>query len=84
MSPVDAGRGDRRVPMALLTRRWTPDEKVVDEEGKTVTRIRVKRACNGCGALLGDVTDQEMSRAISGLAPLDVTNECPFCQRSAK
>lgn len=43
------------------------------------TRITVKRACNGCGELIGDVTDAEMDRALAGLLALDVTGECPTC-----
>jgi hypothetical protein len=75
---------ERRVPMRLLTRPWTPDERIPTEDGRWSTRFTVKRACNGCSALLGDVTDEEMEHAIAGLAPPDVRGECPFCSRKPK
>ena len=57
-----------KLPMALLRRPWTPDQVL-------------KRACNGCGVLLGDVTDEEFDPAFrTGPLP-DVTGECPFCSR---
>lgn len=71
---------DRRVPMVLRTRPWTPEERVLDPDtGRTVTRFTVKRVCNGCGALLGDATTDEL---FSYHAP-DVRTECPFCRREA-
>ena len=57
-----------------MTRPWTPD---------TSTTIKMKRACNGCGQRLGDVTDQEMARAINGLPLPDVRRECPACGPTA-
>lgn len=57
-------------------RPWTPDR--VREEGGI--ELSVKRACNGCGQLLGDVTDREMADAIRGLPLFDVTAECGRCQ----
>jgi len=60
-------------------RPWTPDEKL--PEGGT--RVTVKRACNGCGELLGDVTDAEMDRAVAGLPSEDVRAECPRCRPGA-
>lgn len=57
-----------------MTRPWTPD---------TSTTIKMKRACNGCGTRLGDVTDQEMARAINGLPLPDVRKECPTCGPTA-
>lgn len=56
-------------------RRSTPDRI---RDGRTV--ITVKRACNGCGELIGDVTDAEVERAIAGLPVEDVRSECPRCQ----
>ena len=58
------------------TRTNTPDR--VNDDGSTT--ITVQRACNGCGQLLGDVTDAEIERAIAGLPALDVRAECPTCQ----
>ena len=55
-------------------RPWTPD---------TSSTIKMKRACNGCGQRLGDVTDQEMARAINGLPLPDVRKECPTCGATA-
>jgi hypothetical protein len=57
-------------------RPWTPDE-ILETGGR---RINVKRACNGCGQLLGDVTDEEMNDAVRGRPLLDVTGECGTCQ----
>jgi hypothetical protein len=57
-----------------MTRPWTPS---------TSTTIVMKRACNGCGTQLGDVTDQEMARGINGLPLPDVRRECPTCGPTA-
>jgi hypothetical protein len=54
-------------------RPWTPDERY---DGGT--RVTVKRACNGCGALLGDATEEEIEQAIDGVMR-DVRGECPRC-----
>ncbi|WP_439947227.1 hypothetical protein [Streptomyces sp. BBFR109] len=62
-----------------MTRPNTPDR--VNENGsKTITS---KRACNGCGQLLGDVTDHEMALAIAGAPLPDVRRECPACAPTA-
>lgn len=61
-----------------MTRPYTLDVELPDG-GK---RITVKRACNGCGLLLGDVSEAEMERAIDGLPPEDVRHECPMCSVS--
>lgn len=60
-------------------RPWTDDEVTVKDDGTKSTRVHVKRACNGCGELLGDVTDEEMDRAIAGLPAEDVRGECLTC-----
>jgi hypothetical protein len=62
-----------------VTRPWTPDRK--NSDGSTT--MRTKRACNGCSALLGDITDQEMALAINGLPLPDVRKECPACGPTA-
>jgi hypothetical protein len=54
-----------------MTRPWTPDE-VLPSGG---TRVTVKRTCDGCGEKIGDVTTDEIQRAIDGLAPLSVAEE---------
>lgn len=60
-------------------RPWTDDEVITKEDGTKTTRVHVKRACNGCGDLLGDVTDAEIDRAVAGLPPEDVRGECWTC-----
>lgn len=62
-----------------MTRPFTPPTKVVREDGSRSTRVTVQRACNGCGTSLGDATDAEMERAVAGLPPEDVRDECPTC-----
>lgn len=62
-----------------MTRPWTPDR--TNDDGSTT--ITSKRACNGCGALLGDITDHEMSAAIAGRPLPDVRRECPDCAPTA-
>ncbi len=57
----------------------TPDR--TDPDGSTT--IKMKRACNGCGTHLGDVTEAEMARAINGLPLPDVRKECPNCGPTA-
>ena len=51
-------------------RPWTPDRRNADGS----TTLVLKRACNGCGQYLGDVTDDEL------VGPLrDVRAECAHC-----
>lgn len=38
--------------------------------------ITVKRCCNGCGRVLGNVTDQEIEVSVAGLPLPDVRAEC--------
>lgn len=61
-------------------RTFIPDRVHVNDEGRTVTTIKVKRCCNGCGQYLGDVTDTEMNRAIAGAPQDDVRGECAHCR----
>ena len=62
-----------------MTRPWTEDR--VDADGtRTIT---MKRACNGCGHLLGDITQQEMNAGIAGAPLPDVRRECPTCGPTA-
>lgn len=67
----------------MTARTHTPDQITVDEHGRKTTTIKMKRACNGCGQYLGDVTDQEMARGINGLPLPDVRRECPDCAPTA-
>lgn len=55
-------------------RTWTPDVRTA-----TGVQFTVKRACNGCSRLLGDITHDEVAAAIHGMPAPDVTGECPFC-----
>jgi hypothetical protein len=65
--------------MNATARTHTPDAVTYDEHGRKSTRITTKRACNGCGALLGDVTDREMNAAIAGAPLPDARPECSHC-----
>lgn len=65
--------------MTLLTRTNTPDR--TNPDGSTT--IKMKRACNGCGERLGDITDEEMTAAINGRPLPDVRRECPNCGPTA-
>lgn len=62
-----------------MKRAFTPDRQEATEDGRTRTVVVMKRACNGCGALVGDVTGEEMDRAIAGLPSEDVRAECSRC-----
>jgi len=62
-----------------MTRPWTPDR--TNEDGSRT--ISSKRACNGCGALLGDVSKLETTLAIAGQPLPDVRKECPACAPTA-
>lgn len=75
LDPAGASSTGERPSTASPHRYWTPDRP--RPAGGTV--ISVKRACNGCGNLLGDVTDDELGRAIAGLPAADVRAECPTC-----
>lgn len=63
----------------MSTRTFTPDVETVNADGHRVTTMHLKQACNGCGHLLGDATDEEVDRAIAGTRALDVRAECPNC-----
>ncbi|NED75308.1 hypothetical protein G3I51_23895 [Streptomyces sp. SID9944] len=62
-----------------MTRTNTPDR--INPDGSRT--IKMKRACNGCGDLLGNITDHEMAAAIAGLPLPDVRRECPNCAATA-
>jgi Domain of unknown function (DUF4326) len=68
---------DWETPMEPRTQ--TPDRTATDG-GHTVTTIRVKRACNGCGRWLGDAD----ARDLDDHGQLtDVRDECPNCADDA-
>ncbi|GHC38541.1 hypothetical protein GCM10010348_77380 [Streptomyces anthocyanicus] len=62
-----------------MARPNTPDR--INPDGPKT--IKMKRACNGCGSLLGDVTEQEMAAGINGRPLPDVRRECPTCAPTA-
>lgn len=55
-----------------MSRPWTATRK---NWITGTTRITVKRACNGCGEQIGDVTEAELAAAISGDRLPDVRAE---------
>ncbi|MFJ3089109.1 hypothetical protein [Streptomyces sp. NPDC086838] len=63
----------------MSARTNTPD-RLNDDGSRT---IKMKRACNGCGELLGDITDSEMAAAIDGRPLPDVRRECATCGPTA-
>lgn len=64
----------------MNARTHTPDRITTDDHGLTTTTFKLKRACNGCGTFLGDVTDAEMDHAVRGLPADDVRGECEHCR----
>lgn len=67
-------------PAAALPPRTNTPDRVNDNGSRT---IKMKRACNGCGRHLGDVTDDEWTAAINGRPLPDVRRECPACGPTA-
>lgn len=61
----------------VAPRTNTPDVVTVNDEGRKSTTIKLKRACNGCGQLLGDVDNRDVDK--NGNLT-DVRHECPTCQ----
>ncbi|MGW0821797.1 hypothetical protein [Streptomyces sp. NPDC002845] len=66
-----------------MTRTHTPDQVTTDADGRKTTIVTTKRACNGCGELVGDITEAEMTAAIAGRPLPDVRRECPTCAPTA-
>lgn len=61
----------------MIPRQHTPDRIETTETGQRRTSMTLKRACNGCGHLLGDVDGRDIDRR-GNLT--DVRPECPNCQ----
>lgn len=59
-------------------RSWTPPRPT-----SVGTRRTVKRACNGCDRLLGDVYEREIEAAMGGEPLPDVRSECPNCKTAS-
>jgi len=60
----------------MNARTNTPDRAEVNAEGRTVTRITMKRCCNGCGNVLGDADNRDVD---SNGNLTDVRAECASC-----
>ncbi|MET7395588.1 hypothetical protein ABZS66_19070 [Dactylosporangium sp. NPDC005572] len=78
-SPLWDGRVHMGLAGATGLRAWTLDEKTTGPDGRTRTRVTVKRACNGCGTTLGDASNDDLDHAMAGLPAPDVRRECPTC-----
>lgn len=65
-------------------RPWTEPKRIDNGDGTFSTRLTVKRACNGCGNLLGDSSVEEIEASIEGLPLTDVRAECPTCSTHAQ
>ncbi|HET9893743.1 MAG TPA: DUF4326 domain-containing protein [Streptosporangiaceae bacterium] len=80
--PVDGEpcHADALLRWAAGFRAWTPDLA----DGHSRRTVRVKRACNGCGELIGDITGYEITAAMNGGALPDVRAECPRCSRGLR
>lgn len=76
---------DQPASPSLLNRPWTEavQHPANDEHPSGYRTFVVKRACNGCGAQLGDMTEDEMAAAISGWDLPDVRHECVVCASDA-
>ncbi|MFF7335375.1 hypothetical protein [Streptomyces sp. NPDC008150] len=61
----------------LPPRTNTPDLVTVKADGRKITTGKLKRACNGCGTLLGDINDRDVDQH-GNLT--DVRVECDHCQ----
>lgn len=61
----------------MTARTHTPDRKHVNDEGRTITTIKLKRACNGCGQHLGDADNRDVD---DHGRLTDVRAECPHCR----
>lgn len=58
-------------------RTHTPDRVTINDEGRKVTTITMKRACNGCGQHLGDADNRDVDDQ-GNLT--DVRAECDHCR----
>lgn len=61
----------------MNARTNTPGRVKANEQGEKVTTFKLKRACNGCGQLLGDVENRDADDR-GNLT--DVRAECDHCR----
>lgn len=61
----------------MTARTHTPDRITVDTDGQKTTTFKLKRACNGCGQLLGDTDNRDVDP--HGRLT-DVRAECDHCR----
>ncbi|MFE0036800.1 response regulator transcription factor [Streptomyces sp. NPDC059015] len=62
---------------AVPRRTHTPDKVKINDDGRKETTFSLKRACNGCGHLLGDLDNRDVTPT-GGLA--DARHECDHCR----
>lgn len=77
--PLEHVTAVRPAGVSLAGRPLTPDRKEIGEDGREHTVITGKRCCNGCGLVLGDVTEAEVLAVIESGGLPDVRGECPSC-----
>lgn len=63
--------------MATTPRTHTPDRITANPDGSKTTTVKLKRACNGCGQLLGDADNRDVD---DNGNLTDVRAECEYCQ----
>ncbi|WP_328903208.1 hypothetical protein OHR86_27805 [Streptomyces sp. NBC_00441] len=61
----------------IAPRTNTPDVVSVNDEGRSVTTVKLKRCCNGCGTQLGDADNRDVDK--NGDLT-DVRAECVTCR----
>jgi len=63
----------------MTPRKNTPDVIETRDDGSIVTKMVIKRACNGCDRELGDAHPLEIELAFLGKELPDARDECPDC-----
>lgn len=61
----------------MSERTHTPDRVTVDADGRKTTMFKLQRACNGCGQLLCDLDNRDVTEH-GGTT--DVRAECQHCR----
>lgn len=71
--------------MSVMTpRKNTPIRTEARPDGSIVTKMVIKRACNGCDRELGDAHPLEIELAFLGKELPDARDECPDCTDTAR